>query len=63
MSQYCEMQGCQCYGVKRIKLYFRKQGIVEKSLGYRFITLSSSHFINKTDFEQYFFKHDAALNL
>ena len=32
------------------------KGIVEKGLGYLFITSSSSHFFNKTDFEQYLFK-------
>ena len=49
------MQGRQWYGIKRIKLYFRELGIVEKGLGHVFITSSSSHFFNKTDFEQYLF--------
>ena len=30
--------------------------IVEKGLGHLFIISSSSHFFNKTDFEQYLFK-------
>ena len=33
----------------------RIRRIVEKGLGHLFITLSSSHFLNKTDFKQYLF--------
>ena len=31
-------------------------GIVEKGLGHLIITLSSSHFFNKTDLKQFLFK-------
>ena len=31
---------------------------MEKALGHLFITSSSSHFFNKTDFELHFFKKD-----
>ena len=34
---------------------FAYKGIGEKYLWYLFITSSSSHFFNKTDFEQYLF--------
>ena len=50
------MQGCQEYGVKRIKKFFANKGTVEKDLGHLFITTSNSHFFNKSDFEQYFFE-------
>ena len=44
----------QGYGVKRIKIVLlRIRGIVKQGLGYLLITLSSSHFFNKTDIELY----------
>ena len=33
--------------------------IEEKRLGCLFVTLNSSHFFNKTDFEQYLFNENA----
>ena len=33
----------------------QKEGIVEKDLEHFLITLSSSHFFNKTDFEWYYY--------
>ena len=50
MSQNCKMQGCQWYGVKRIKSIFPKKGNVGKGFEHHFITSSSSHVFNKTDF-------------
>ena len=44
--------GTELKGLNRI---FPEKGIVEKHLGLLFITLNSSYFFNKTDFEQYLF--------
>ena len=38
------------------------RGLVEKGLGYLFITSSSFHFFSKTNFEQYLFKQLLAQN-
>ena len=38
-------------------VFLRVRVIVEKGLGHLFITSSSSHFFNKTDFPQYLFKY------
>ena len=37
-------------------IFLRIKIIVEKGLGHLFITSSSAHFFNKTDFEHYLFK-------
>ena len=58
MSQNCEMQSRQWYGVKRINHVFANKGNCGKSLGHIFITSSRSHFFNKTDFEQYLFNEN-----
>ena len=39
-----------------LNLIFENKGNEKKGLGHLFITSSSSHFFNKTDFEQYLFK-------
>ena len=41
--------------LNRLNRIFAKERIVEKGLRHLFITSSSSHFLNKTDFEQYRF--------
>ena len=57
MSRNFETQVCQWYGVKQIKSFFADKGyVVKQGLGHLFITLNSSHFYNKTDLQQYFFK-------
>ena len=55
MSQNCEMQGCQWYvwNQNALKSIFAKKG---NGLWHLFITSNSTHFFNKTDFEQYLFK-------
>ena len=52
----CKMQFVNDAESKRLKRIIANNGIVEKDLGHLFITLSSSHFLKKNDFEQYFFK-------
>ena len=47
--------------VKR-KGFSRMKGIGEKDLEHLFITSSSSHFFNKTDFEQYLFEDKKKLS-
>ena len=37
--------------------------IVEKGLRHLFVTSSSSHFFNKTDFEQYLFNENAIVTI
>ena len=52
MSQNCEMQvgnGTESNGLTRI--FANYKGNLEKGLGHLFITSSSSHFFDKTDFE------------
>ena len=41
-------------------VFLQIKGIVEKDLGHLFITSSSSHFFNKTNFERYLFKQPLA---
>ena len=43
---------CQCYVVKPIKSILAYKEIVEQGLELLFISSSSSHFLNKTNFEQ-----------
>ena len=47
-----KMQSCQWYRVKRTKTSFANKGNCGKRFGHLFIISSSSHFFNKTDFEQ-----------
>ena len=47
--------GTESNGVNRI---FASKGIGEKYLGRLFVMSRSSHFFNKTDFEQYLFKQN-----
>ena len=46
----------QLYIVKPIKSILPYNGIVKQGLGHLYIILSSSHFFNKTDLEQFLFK-------
>ena len=43
-------------GQNDFNLFLQIRGIAEQDMGHFFITSSSSHFLNKTDFEQYLFK-------
>ena len=61
-------QNCECWvdidtesnGLNRI---FVNKGNWEKGLGYLFVTSNSSHFFNKTDFEQYLFNENAIVTV
>ena len=61
MSQNQKMQGCQRYGVQRIKAFFANKKSSEKGLGHLFIASSSSHFFKKTVFKQYLFEQMVTL--
>ena len=57
MTQNFETQGCQWYGVKKIKFIFAdKENSGTSFRAHLFITSSSSYFFNKTDFKRYRFK-------
>ena len=56
MSQSCEKQDCQWYGVNGLNRIFLKKGMVEKDLGHILFISSSSVFFNKTDFEKSLFE-------
>ena len=56
MLKKFETQGCQWYRVKGIKSIFADRGSSGKRLGLFFITSSSPHFFNKTNFELYLLK-------
>ena len=45
-----------------LNLFSRVKGIVDQNLGHLFIASSCSHFLNKTDLEQYLFKYQETAN-
>ena len=60
MSQNCKCSvenGTESNESNRI--FAKKKEIVEKDFGHLFVTLNSSHFFNKTVFEQYFLNKNA----
>ena len=52
MLHNCEMQGCQWYGIKRIKSHFREKEKYGKTFS------SNFHFFKETDFQQYQFNEN-----
>ena len=56
MSQKFEVQRCQWHKFKLIKFHFADKGNSETMFEHFFITLSSSHFLNKIDLKQYLLK-------
>ena len=63
MSQNCE---CRVYNrteLNELHRIFVNKGSCEKTFGHLLITSNSSHFFNKTDFEQYFFKENAIVTV
>ena len=53
MSQNCECRVDNPTESNELQGIFANKEIAEKGLGQLFITPNSSHFFNKTDFEQY----------
>ena len=58
MSQNCKMQNCQWYRENKLNHIFANMEVEEfwKKVWGTSPTSSSSHFFNKTNFEQYLFK-------